>query len=309
MVDGDYLATAFFDCLMRREALMTEKRGKSDIIGSGLWDAENTAEQLACASAWLETQALHPFMLETADRTLELMALQPGERVLDVGCGTGVLLPVFAQAVAPAGEVIGLDRSAKFLEDARQRIERTQTQGTVTLQQGDALALPFPDERFDAAHCERVLLHVDDPDLALREMRRVVRPGGRVVVADLHHMGGAIDHVDPLAIRLIFEHALQSYKQPRIGLELYRRMAHAGFMDRQVRIVTTFETELDPDEAADFAEHAAQLVAEGRLTPERAQAAMEYLQAADRGQWYAAYTLIFVVLGHVPSITHANTAS
>jgi ubiquinone/menaquinone biosynthesis C-methylase UbiE len=286
---------------MNQEAAVSEEPGNADMIGSALWNPENTSAQQARASAWLEEQALHPFIRETAARTFELMGLQAGEHVLDVGCGTGVLLPSFAHAVAPGGEVIGLDRSATFLEEARQRIHTRHLEAMVTFEQGDALALPFPDARFDVAHCERVLLHVNDPDRALREMRRVVKPGGRVVVADLHHMGGNIDHVDPPAMRMIFEHALHAYKQPHIGLELYRRMAHAGFVDRDVRIVTTFETEFHPDEAADFTEHAAQLVAEGQLTAARVQSALHYLQEANRGGWYAAYTLMFVVFGRVPS--------
>ncbi len=111
-----------------------------------------------------------------------LHALAPGQRVLDVGCGPGTVTVDLASRVAP-GEVVGVDRSAKVLEAA---VEHAQEKGAdnVTFRVGDAYALDFPDDSFDVVHAHQVLQHLTDPVAALREMRRVTRPGGVVAVRD-----------------------------------------------------------------------------------------------------------------------------
>jgi demethylmenaquinone methyltransferase/2-methoxy-6-polyprenyl-1,4-benzoquinol methylase len=97
---------------------------------------------------------------------------QPGQRVLDVACGTGL---VTAAVAARGAEVIGLDQSEHMLARARARgLPR------VTLVQGEAERLPFPDGEFDALTFTYLLRYVDDPLATMRELARVVKPGGRI---------------------------------------------------------------------------------------------------------------------------------
>lgn len=104
--------------------------------------------------------------------------LAPGQRILDVGCGPGNLTAEFAGRVAP-GEVVGIDASASIIDEA------TAEYGAVaTFALGDVYALDFPDDAFDITHAHQVLQHLDRPVDALREMRRVTRPGGLVAVRD-----------------------------------------------------------------------------------------------------------------------------
>ncbi len=108
--------------------------------------------------------------------------LEPGLRVLDVGCGTGHLTQWFAERVGPTGRVTGLDASNVLLTEARQRAgERGLPLDYV---QGDAHQLPFPADSFDRCYANLVLEHVEDPQRALAEMLRVTRPGGFLVVTD-----------------------------------------------------------------------------------------------------------------------------
>ena len=106
------------------------------------------------------------------------LALEPGERVLDIGSGPGFLAAEMAEEVGPDGAVSGVDASETMLAMARRRA------APVEYVAGDALALPFPDEHFDAAVCTQVYEYVDDVGGALAEARRVLRPGGRLLVLD-----------------------------------------------------------------------------------------------------------------------------
>ncbi|EKM59007.1 uncharacterized protein PHACADRAFT_205188 [Phanerochaete carnosa HHB-10118-sp] len=104
--------------------------------------------------------------------------LKPGLKVLDVGCGPGTITADFTNYV-PGGHVTGIEYNAEILEQARAHAAEREATNVVFLQ-GDAHALPFPDATFDIVHAHQVLQHIGDPVLALREMRRVAKPGGIV---------------------------------------------------------------------------------------------------------------------------------
>jgi ubiquinone/menaquinone biosynthesis C-methylase UbiE len=115
-------------------------------------------------------------------RLLEMAALQPGERVLDVACGTGLVTFRAAAQVGPGGAVIGTDIAARMVEHARQTATRKQL-SHVTFERMGAEALQYSDGEFDAALCALGLMYVPQPLQALREMYRVLKPGGRAVAA------------------------------------------------------------------------------------------------------------------------------
>jgi SAM-dependent methyltransferase len=110
------------------------------------------------------------------------LALKPGERLLDVGCGLGDVAITLASDVAPAGSVVAIDASESMLEVARRRAAQANT--SVEFQVGDAQALPFEDGSFEACRSERALQWVPDAKQSFAEMIRVVRPGGRVSVIE-----------------------------------------------------------------------------------------------------------------------------
>ena len=126
--------------------------------------------------------------------TLELMARRLGfgeaRRVLDVGCGAGHWGQRLSTLLPPDAEVVGVDHEPAFLEAARERAERFPH--AFTYREGDALALPFEDDRFDLVTCQTVLIHVADAAAALREMARVTRPGGLVLAAEPNNLANAL---------------------------------------------------------------------------------------------------------------------
>ena len=113
-------------------------------------------------------------------RAADLAELSPGDRALDVATGTGDLALELATRVAPGGEVVGVDFSEKMLE-----LARTKAGGRARFETGNALALDYADDEFDAATVGFGARNFSDLNRGLAEMARVVRPGGRVVVLEI----------------------------------------------------------------------------------------------------------------------------
>ena len=111
--------------------------------------------------------------------------LAPGLELLDVGCGPGSITAEFAAQVAPDGRVLGIDNSAEVIDRARSVFGDS----GATFQAMDLYDLDIADDSYDIAHAHQVLQHVSDPVAALREMKRVVRPGGIVAVRDADYAG------------------------------------------------------------------------------------------------------------------------
>jgi SAM-dependent methyltransferase len=127
--------------------------------------------------------------------------LRPGQRVLDVGCGPGTITLDLARRVTP-GTVVGIDAAADAVAAAEAaRDEAGLDSRSVTLSVGDVYALDAPDASFDVVHAHQVLQHLTDPVAALREMARVVAPGGLVAVRESDYGAFAWAPDDPLLDR------------------------------------------------------------------------------------------------------------
>ena len=156
----------------------------------------------------------------------EALGAAPGERIMDVGCGPGFFCAELADEVSESGVVLGLDTSPAMLTLAKARCAR---HPNVQLREADAGSLPAEDGSFDAALCVQVLEYVPDATAALSEMRRVLRPGGRIVVWDVDWATLSIHSEDPaLTERVLagFDEHLTHRSLPR---SLASRMRAAGF--------------------------------------------------------------------------------
>jgi SAM-dependent methyltransferase len=118
---------------------------------------------------------------DALDRIVTMAEAGPEDTSLDVACGPGLLACAFARVVRHA---VGLDLTPAMLEQAR-KTQAEQGLHNVTWRQGDVTSLPFPDAHFSIVSSRFAFHHLEDPLAALREMQRVCKPGGRVVVADM----------------------------------------------------------------------------------------------------------------------------
>ena len=155
--------------------------------------------------------------------------LRPGMRLLDCGCGPGSITVGFVPYVTP-GEVVGIDLRPHAIEQARALVREHNIAG-VTFEVGDVTALPYPDRSFDAVFASALLQHLADPVQALKEMRRVLKPGGIAGVADgssslrfRYPTNPDLAAFDALRGR---QRALEA--RPEIGLQLRALLRQAGF--------------------------------------------------------------------------------
>jgi ubiquinone/menaquinone biosynthesis C-methylase UbiE len=165
---------------------------------------------------------------------LQGLRLQPGMRVLDLGCGTGADAFEIADLVSPGGSVTGVDSSESLIGEA---VRRVASRGLpVTFQVGDARALQFPNDYFDAVRTERMLMHLPDPSRALAEMARVLRPGGRMVVLDFDWENQFCDSPYKDTTRKIALSFCDGMKNGWIGRCLPRLFHEVGLTDVSVSL-------------------------------------------------------------------------
>jgi len=149
-------------------------------LGAALWWRKNPSACPYGQRFWVE--APHPVI--SRDRLREVLAPAPGERVLEIGPGTGYYTLDIAGWVGPEGRVEIFDLQQEFLDHVGRRAAERGLSNVVPTQ-GDATALPYPDASVDAVVLTAVLGEIPDQATALGEIRRVLKPGGRLVVGEL----------------------------------------------------------------------------------------------------------------------------
>ena len=202
--------------------------------------------------------------------------LEPGEAVLDVACGTGLVARLAAGAVGAAGSVTAIDLAPDMIEVAA--ASEPPEGARIEWQQGDAASLPLPDQSFDVVLCQMGLMFIEDKAAAVAEMYRVLRPGGRVAVNApgamqplFENLEAALcDHINPALSG--FVRAVFSMHDPTALGEL---LAGAGFAEIET---SEHVVELEIPSPAEFLWQYINLTPMAPLVaqaPETARAAME----------------------------------
>lgn len=158
-----------------------------------------------------ERVAVPAMFVPEALNLLEFAALQPGEKVLDVACGTGIVARLAAERLGPIGLVVGLDLNEAMLSVAR--AQPAPPGVSIQWQKGNAMVIPFPNGAFDAVLCQNGLQFMADRPLALREMRRVLRREGRLVLSVVAREA-ATQAMDGTVARFLGPDALALYREP-----------------------------------------------------------------------------------------------
>jgi ubiquinone/menaquinone biosynthesis C-methylase UbiE len=182
-------------------------------------------------------------MRQLKQHSHELMHIQPGGKVLDVGCGPGTDTVALAHLVGPTGQVVGIDFNPTFVAQADDRAVQAGVKLWVTHQQADATALPFESHRFDACRSERLLQHVHHPEQAVAEMVRITRPGGWIVVVDADWGTLSIDTAEVDLERRLVRCEADAHTNGYAGRQLYRFLRRQQLTDIIIELVPLYFTD------------------------------------------------------------------
>ena len=173
-----------------------------------------------------------PFVLQYKARSFELLQLTHGQRVLDIGCGSGDDVAVMAQMVMPEGSAVGVDSSTHFIQEAIQCHSGKEL--PVEFHIANAEKLFFDDMSFDRCRIDRVLQYISDSQAAIQEIARVLKPDGLALAYDNDWQTFTIN-----ASNIEFSQAAariwtESFPNPRVGSHLEKLFEQAGFCEIQV---------------------------------------------------------------------------
>ena len=174
----------------------------------------------------------------------EALAVEAGDRVVDVGCGPGFYAAELLTEVGAGGSLVGVDASAAMLTAAARRCKGL---GNASFQEGRATALPLEAGSFDRALCVQVLEHVADVPAALAELHRVLRPGGRALVWDVDWSTLSWHSADPERMQRMLRAWGLHLPHPALPRTLTAALRSAGFTEVRVEGHAFVTTELDSE--------------------------------------------------------------
>lgn len=226
-----------------------------------------------------------------------LLRIEPGAVVVDLGCGAGLDLPRYAQAVGPTGEVIGIDHDQLLLDHA---LQHTAHLPVVSIANADIHRLPLAAGSVDRIHVDRVLQHVESPATVLSEAARTLHPDGLIVCVEPDWATLVIDHLDVAFSDAYTQHVVaQVIRNATIGRALPRMLGEAGLSVETIVPITAHWTDAaEADQVLGFRDVCNHAIAAGDLPAARTQRWIDDLMA---GPFFSSLSL-FIVAAHVSSV-------
>jgi SAM-dependent methyltransferase len=179
--------------------------------------------------ARLESRAKDSVFARLFDKYAAQLALPPSAKVLEVGCGTGAMMRFLAQRGDFSGKAFGVDHSLSFIEAAIRFAQDENVGDRLEFHVGDAHSLDFPAETFDAVIAHTLISHVTDPAAVLREMARVIRPGGIAAIFDGDYASLTYAFPDhDFGRQMDAALAIAAFNNPRVMRDLPRLLPELG---------------------------------------------------------------------------------
>lgn len=200
-------------------------------ITTAFQQVDNSDHQIL--AKFLEDVAAYPTVKECFRLQIGLLDIKQGDWVLDVGCGIGIQAMAMAKLVTPTGKVVGTDISNAMIDLAKSRTSNANLPLEFLIT--EASSQPFPDQSFDCIRTERVLMYISDSLKVIKEFKRLLKPGGKLVVFDIHWDGVLIAHADKTLTRRIIRYATDSFPNGHIGTNLHLQLRSAGFKNISIK--------------------------------------------------------------------------
>jgi SAM-dependent methyltransferase len=233
------------------------------------------------------------------ERSIELLEICEGARILDVGCGAGDDARAMAVLVGRSGRVTAIDIDPVMIAEATRRSDGMDL--PVEFRLGDVYTLPDADASFEASRAERVFLHLAEPERALAQIVRVVKPGGKVVVLERDIETRTIDVPNRAVTRRLVNFWCDRFLGGWIGRQLPRLFTQAGLLNITIDPVTVVDTDFEAFDAQyDLTRIVRRAEAAGALTREEGTEWLAHLDAVvNAGSFFTSMTN-FIVSGRKP---------
>lgn len=269
----------------------------ADDLASGFQSVDRASDFEVFAECLTLIDSL-PFFAECKRESYDLLGAAPGNRILEVGCGLGDDAAALAGRVAPGGAVVAVDGSEAMVEAARRRHGDV---AGLSFDVADATRLPYDDGSFDGCRIDRVLQHIADPAAAIREMVRVLRPGGTLVAFDNDWETLTIDSTNRPVTRAVLNAWCDRFPSGWIGRRMVGLFLASGLADVEALPRTMVSSDLGvADRVFSFFATAEGLVNAGALDRDDVDRWRSELRSADAaGRFFTSYTG-FLVTGRRP---------
>jgi ubiquinone/menaquinone biosynthesis C-methylase UbiE len=250
---------------------------------------------------FLETRAQYPDQIIVNSALKDVLNPQQGERILEVGSGSGVLCRLMANNLSPGGLIIGIDRSPEIVKLSRSYAFEDNLSNLIDFKVADASNLDYPNGYFDGAFAARLLLYISNPLEVINELVHVVKPNGRIVLMDWDFETLIVDHSNRELTRRIF-HWRNDNKDGNnwSGRQLYRLLKLGGIKEVTLVPVVTITTD-DRSSLTQTLYHAASNTLEQEIiTTEEYESWVTEIQLKIKKQQYFASIVYFIAHGIVP---------
>ena len=266
-------------------------------VRSGYSDVDRTGQTSEYVSR-LDSMRAHPFWVSVKALSIESLQLRPGDRALDVGCGTGDDVQALADVVGPTGRAVGVDFSSTMLDEARTRVAAFGN--AIEFRQADAAHLPFGDGFFDGCRAERLLQHLDRPSEAFAEMVRVTRPGGRLALVEPDYGTLSVEGAAADVTRSILDVRCRHFRSGRIGSQLPVLCRRLGLQDMRVQVRVLANSYYGNAEQLRLQKYADAAVAVGAVSTDAAARWLEQLRDSAATGRYRHAVGVFIVSAATP---------
>lgn len=247
----------------------------------------------------IEAVYLTPDVVAQRQQVLQRIAPQPNERVLDIGCGPGLTSQALGEAVGATGRVLAVDIAEPMLDLARHRCA---AMPQVQFQNLNVTNLPMADGSFDMALATQVYEYVPDIAQALKELARVLRPGGRALLVDTDWESAVWASRNDARMRQVLDTWNQHIPWPQLPRSLMQALQQAGFKDVQVEVMPLLNTRFDGHTYSAGMLDVIGAFVTGRdgLTPEAVAAWQADVRSMDQHTGYFFSLNRFVFVAHKP---------